>query len=240
MKKLIAPFAGIAAALALVASVGAAGIAGGPVTEARAPEQAASANIVDTAAANGNFKTLLAAVEAAGLTSTLKGPGPFTVFAPTDAAFAALPAGTVDGLLKDPAKLKDILLYHVVSGQVLAADAAKLTEAKTVQGGTLPIVASGGSVTVGGAKVVTADVRASNGVIHVIDKVLIPPAAAAPAATAAAATQPSQAATPQAPRTGNSGIASEGGASAFWIAAFALTAVALPLAARRLAATRVR
>ncbi|MBX7110977.1 MAG: fasciclin domain-containing protein [Dehalococcoidia bacterium] len=238
MKKLIAPIAGLAAALAVMASVSAAGVTGS-AGESRAPEQA-TANIVDTAAANGNFKTLLAAVEAAGLTSTLKGPGPFTVFAPTDAAFAALPAGTVDSLLKDPAKLKDILLYHVVSGQVLAADAAKLTEAKTVQGGSLPIVAAGGTVTVGGAKVVTADVRASNGVIHVIDKVLIPPASAAPSATAAAATQATPAATPQAPRTGNAGAATDDSGSALWIGSLALVALALPVAARRLASTRIR
>ena len=237
LKKLLAPVVGVTAALALVASVGAAGISGAN-PEVRSPEQAATANIIDTATANGNFKTLLAAVEAAGLTATLKGPGPFTVFAPTDAAFAALPAGTVDGLLKDPAKLKDILLYHVVSGQVLAADAAKLTEAKTVQGASLPIVASGGTVTVGGAKVVTADVKASNGVIHVIDKVLLPPAQATPTATASA--QATAVATPQAPRTGNAGVASDAGASALWLSALVLVAVALPVAARRFATNRVR
>lgn len=237
LKKLLAPVVGVTAALALVASVGAAGISGAD-PEVRSPEQAATANIIDTATANGNFKTLLAAVEAAGLTATLKGPGPFTVFAPTDAAFAALPAGTVDGLLKDPAKLKDILLYHVVSGQVLAADAAKLTEAKTVQGASLPIVASGGTVTVGGAKVVTADVKASNGVIHVIDKVLLPPAQATPTATASA--QATAVATPQAPRTGNAGVASDAGASALWLSALVLVAVALPVAARRFATNRIR
>ena len=237
LKKLLAPVVGVTAALALVASVGAAGISGAN-PEVRSPEQAATANIIDTATANGNFKTLLAAVEAAGLTATLKGPGPFTVFAPTDAAFAALPAGTVDGLLKDPAKLKDILLYHVVSGQVLAADAAKLTEAKTVQGASLPIVASGGTVTVGGAKVVTADVKASNGVIHVIDKVLLPPAQATPTATASA--QATAVATPQAPRTGNAGVASDAGASALWLSALVLVAVALPVAARRFATNRIR
>lgn len=224
MKRLLAPIAGVTAALALAASVGAAG-SGDSASEVRAPEQAATANIIDTAAANGNFKTLLAAIEAAGLTSTLKGTGPFTVFAPTDAAFAALPAGTVDGLLKDPAKLKDILLYHVVSGQVLAADAAKLTEAKTVQGSSVAIVASGGGITVGGAKVVTADVKASNGVIHVIDKVLLPPAAAA---------------TPAAPRTGMGGFADDSTQSPLWSGALLLAAIVLPLTVRRLATVRER
>ena len=108
-----------------------------------AAEQAATANIVNTAVAAGNFKTLVAAVQAAGLVDTLNGPGPFTVFAPTDAAFAALPAGTVDALLKDPAKLKDILLYHVVSGAVTSGDVVKLTQAKTVGGGNLTVSVSG-------------------------------------------------------------------------------------------------
>ncbi len=135
--------------------------------------KAKSADIVDTAVAAGDFKTLAKALQVAGLVDTLKGPGPFTVFAPTDAAFAKLPAGTLDALLKDKAKLTQVLTYHVVAGKVTAADVVKLTSAKTVQGQSLPIDASMG-VKVGTAKVIKADVMASNGVIHVIDSVLIP------------------------------------------------------------------
>ena len=142
----------------------------------------AAKDIVDTAVADGRFKTLVAAVQAAGLVDTLKGKGPFTVFAPTDEAFAKLPAGTVDALLKDPAKLKDILLYHVVSGNVMAADAAKLTSANTVQGKPITIKSEGGKLMINDATVAIADVKTSNGVIHVIDKVLLPPAAPAAAA----------------------------------------------------------
>ncbi|MCW5316256.1 fasciclin domain-containing protein [Nostoc sp. KVJ3] len=131
------------------------------------------ANIIDTATNNGSFKTLVAAIQAAGLVDTLNGNGPFTVFAPTDEAFNKLPAGTVDALLKDPAKLKKILTYHVVSGKVLAADVAKLKTAKTVEGSDVKIDASNG-VKINDAKVATADVAADNGVIHVIDTVLIP------------------------------------------------------------------
>ncbi|MEH2373192.1 fasciclin domain-containing protein [Nostoc sp.] len=131
------------------------------------------ANIIETATNNGSFKTLVAAIEAAGLVDTLKGPGPFTVFAPTDAAFNKLPAGTVDALLKDIPKLKKILTYHVVSGKVLAADVAKLKTATTVEGSDVKIDASNG-VKINDAKVATADVAADNGVIHVIDTVLIP------------------------------------------------------------------
>ncbi|QMS86741.1 fasciclin domain-containing protein [Nostoc edaphicum CCNP1411] len=131
------------------------------------------ANIIDTATNNGSFKTLVAAIEAAGLVDTLTGAGPFTVFAPTDAAFNKLPAGTVDALLKDIPKLKKILTYHVVSGKVLAADVAKLKTAKTVEGSDVKIDASNG-VKINDAKVATADVAADNGVIHVIDTVLIP------------------------------------------------------------------
>ena len=135
-----------------------------------------SKDIVDTAVAAGSFKTLAAALKAAGLIDTLRGPGPFTVFAPTDEAFAKLPAGTVETLLKpeNKAKLTRILTYHVVAGKVMAADAAKLTSAKAVSGDTLTIAASGGGVTIDKAKVVTADVAASNGVIHVIDAVILP------------------------------------------------------------------
>ncbi len=132
------------------------------------------ADIVDTAVGAGSFNTLVAAVKAAGLVDTLKGPGPFTVFAPTDEAFGKLPAGTVDSLLKDIPQLKKILTYHVVSGKVTAADVVKLTSAATVEGSNLKIDASSGSVKVNDATVVTPDVAADNGVIHVIDKVLIP------------------------------------------------------------------
>ncbi|MEH2128446.1 fasciclin domain-containing protein [Nostoc sp.] len=131
------------------------------------------ANIIDTATNNGSFKTLVAAIQAAGLVDTLKGAGPFTVFAPTDEAFNKLPAGTVDALLKDPEKLKKILTYHVVSGKVLAADVVKLKTAKTVEGSDVKIDASNG-VKINDATVATADVAADNGVIHVIDTVLIP------------------------------------------------------------------
>jgi uncharacterized surface protein with fasciclin (FAS1) repeats len=134
---------------------------------------AAPGTVVDVAVANGNFKTLVAAVKAAGLAETLSGKGPFTVFAPTDEAFAKLPAGTVDALLKDIPKLKAILTYHVVAGKVMAKD-VKTGMVKTVNGASLDVKAGAGGVTVDGAKVVTADVKASNGVIHVIDTVVLP------------------------------------------------------------------
>jgi uncharacterized surface protein with fasciclin (FAS1) repeats len=138
---------------------------------------AADKDIVDTAVAAGQFKTLAAALTAAGLVDTLKGPGPFTVFAPTDAAFAKLPAGTVDTLLKpeSKAKLTAILTYHVVAGKVMAADVVKLNEAKTVNGAIVAVKVDGGNVMINNAKVTTADIEASNGVIHVIDTVLLPP-----------------------------------------------------------------
>jgi len=143
---------------------------------AAVPAAAQTKDIVDTAVAAGSFKTLAAALQAAGLVDTLKGPGPFTVFAPTDEAFAKLPAGTVEMLLKpeNKAKLTRILTYHVVAGKVMAADAAKLTSAKAVSGDTLTIAAHGGGVTINKAKVVKADIAASNGVIHVIDTVILP------------------------------------------------------------------
>ena len=145
-----------------------------PITAA--PAAAQTKDIVDTAVAAGSFKTLAAALKAAGLIDTLKGPGPFTVFAPTDEAFAKLPAGTVEMLLKpeNKAKLTRILTYHVVAGKVMAADAAKLTSAKAVSGDTLTIAAHGGGVMIDKAKVVKADIAASNGVIHVIDTVILP------------------------------------------------------------------
>jgi uncharacterized surface protein with fasciclin (FAS1) repeats len=140
-------------------------------TFARATNQ----DIVDTAVGAGQFKTLAAALQAAGLVDTLKGPGPFTVFAPTDAAFAKLPAGTVESLLKpeNKAKLTAILTYHVVPGKVMAADVVKVKEAKTVQGQSIKVSAMNG-VMVDSAHVVKADIAATNGVIHVIDTVLMP------------------------------------------------------------------
>jgi len=136
------------------------------------------AGICDTAVAAGNFKTLVAATQAAGLVETLNTKGPFTVFAPTDDAFAKLPKGTVEGLLKDIPKLTAILKYHVVSGKVLAADAAKLKSAKTLQGQELKIDAAKWhlhkNIKINDANVVKADVLADNGVIHVVDKVLLP------------------------------------------------------------------
>ena len=133
-------------------------------------------DIVDTAVGAGQFKTLAAALQAAGLVETLKGQGPFTVFAPTDAAFAQLPAGTVEMLLKpeNKAKLTAILTYHVVAGKVMAADVVKVTSAKTVQGESVAVKVSGGKVMINNANVVTTDIAASNGVIHVIDTVLMP------------------------------------------------------------------
>jgi transforming growth factor-beta-induced protein len=144
-------------------------------TTAPAPKQM---DIVDTAVADGRFKTLVAAVQAAGLVDTLKGAGPFTVFAPTDDAFAKLPAGTIDTLLKpeNKQKLTDILLYHVVSGKVMAADVVKLTSAKTVLGKDVTIKVDMGNVYINDVKVIVTDIETSNGVIHVIDSVLVPPA----------------------------------------------------------------
>lgn len=130
-------------------------------------------DIVDTAINAGSFDTLVAAVKAAGLVDTLKGKGPFTLFAPNDEAFAKLPEGTVDGLLKDIPQLKKILTYHVVSGKVMAADVAKMKSAKTVEGSDVKIDARKG-VKVNNATVSNADVKADNGVIHIIDTVLMP------------------------------------------------------------------
>jgi uncharacterized surface protein with fasciclin (FAS1) repeats len=133
--------------------------------------------IVDIAVANGGFNTLVAAVTAAGLAETLQGEGPFTVFAPTDAAFAALPEGTVEALLEDPAgDLTKILLYHVVAGKVLSSDLSDGLTAETMQGASITVGITDGVVTINGATVVAADIEASNGVIHVIDTVLLLPA----------------------------------------------------------------
>ncbi len=133
-----------------------------------------SKDIVDTAVEAGSFTTLVAAVEAAGLVDTLKGEGPFTVFAPTDEAFAALPEGTVEGLLADPEALSAILTYHVVPGKVMSTDLSDGMTAATVNGADVTIQTEGG-VMVNDATVAAADVEASNGVIHVIDKVILPP-----------------------------------------------------------------
>ena len=130
-------------------------------------------NIVETAIEAGTFKTLVAAVGAAGLVETLSSEGPFTVLAPTDEAFAKLPEGTIEALLSDKAKLTSILTYHVISGKVMASDVIKLSEATTVQGSKIKIDASNG-VKINGANVIATDILASNGVIHVIDTVLIP------------------------------------------------------------------
>lgn len=139
------------------------------------PPPAPTQSIVETAVAAGQFNTLAAALTAAGLVETLdKGEGPFTVFAPTDEAFAKLPAGTVEGLLADTEALKAVLLYHVVDGKVMAEDVVKLNAAKTLQGGDVTVSTAGGGVSINNAKVVAADVKAKNGVIHVIDTVLIP------------------------------------------------------------------
>lgn len=135
-------------------------------------------DIVDTAVAAGSFKTLAAALEAAGLVEALKGDGPFTVFAPTDDAFAKLPEGTVPALLKDKEKLTAVLKYHVVPGKVTSGEVVKLKKAKTLQGQNVHVDASDG-VRINGAKVVRADVEASNGVIHVIDTVILPPSSGA-------------------------------------------------------------
>ncbi|MDF1504204.1 fasciclin domain-containing protein [Roseisolibacter sp. H3M3-2] len=141
-----------------------------------APRAAQAQDIVETAVAAGQFTTLAKALTEAGLVETLKGTGPFTVFAPTDAAFAKLPPGTVEALLQDKAKLRSVLLYHVVPGKVTAADVAKVTSAKTVGGPSVKVMVHGGAPMIDNANVVKADVMASNGVIHVIDTVLMPPA----------------------------------------------------------------
>jgi uncharacterized surface protein with fasciclin (FAS1) repeats len=138
--------------------------------------KAGKLDIVDTAMMNGQFNTLAKALEAAGLTETLKGKGPFTVFAPTDAAFAALPKGTLEDLLKpeNREKLQQVLTYHVVPGKVMAKQVLTLKEAKTVEGESLKVMQDNGGVMVNNANVVKTDIKTKNGVIHVIDRVLIP------------------------------------------------------------------
>jgi|SRR6185437_586123 uncharacterized surface protein with fasciclin (FAS1) repeats len=163
--------AGIASAAVIAAAI--IGMAFG-ATLARAGKQ----DIVDTAVANGQFKTLAAALNAAGLVNTLKGPGPFTVFAPTDDAFAKLPPGALDDLLKpeNKGKLTAILTYHVVPGAVTSRQVTNLKEAKTVNGSMLKVSTRDGKVMINNADVVKPDIETSNGVIHVIDAVLLPPA----------------------------------------------------------------
>ncbi len=148
-------------------------VAAAPIVAA--DHHASKKDIVETAIAAGNFKTLAKALTEADLVSTLKGEGPYTVFAPTDEAFAKLPEGALEGLLADKAKLKKVLLYHVVSGKVTAADVSKMSSAKTVEGSKANIKVTDGKVMVNNATVVKADVMASNGVIHVIDTVIMPP-----------------------------------------------------------------
>ena len=148
-----------------------------PAQETPMTESSAASDIVDTAIAAGNFTTLVAAVEAAGLVDTLKGEGPFTVFAPTDEAFAAIPQETIDALLADPSgDLTQILLYHVLAGKVMAADVTDGLEATTVQGSPVNFTVADGNVQINDANIVTTDIEASNGVIHVIDAVIMPPA----------------------------------------------------------------
>ncbi len=159
-------FTATVAALALAVSV---------AIPARAAEPKAK-DIVDTAVAAGSFNTLATALKAAGLIETLKGKGPFTVFAPTDDAFKKLPAGTLEKLLADKAQLTKVLTYHVVAGKVMADDVVRLKEAKTVEGSMVKITVANGAVKVNDANVVKTDIGATNGVIHVIDSVLLPPA----------------------------------------------------------------
>ena len=141
---------------------------------AQATGSAPSKDIVDTAVEAGSFKTLAAALQAADLISTLKSEGPFTVFAPTDAAFAKIPKADLDALLSDKRALTDVLTYHVVSGKVMAADVVKLTQAKTVEGSPVKIRVVDGKVMINNANVSATDIAASNGVIHVIDTVIMP------------------------------------------------------------------
>ncbi len=164
------PFRSLALAALLVVP----GTAVAQEAQGYAPAAAPAGDIIETATTAGSFTTLAKALEAAGLVETLKGEGPFTVFAPTDEAFAKLPEGALDALLKDKEKLAAVLTYHVVPGNVTAEQVATMTSAKTVNGKELSIAASGGKVTVGKATVTQADVPATNGVIHVIDTVLLP------------------------------------------------------------------
>ena len=164
-RRIAATMAAAAATLALAA----------PLAHAQpAKPAAAQPNIVQTAVAAGKFKTLVSLVKRAGLAGTLQGKGPFTVFAPTDEAFAKVPKSTLSALAKNKAKLRAVLLYHVAAGRLTAAKVAGLKSVKPINGQPLKVRAANGTVTVGGARVIAADIAASNGVIHVINKVLIP------------------------------------------------------------------
>lgn len=160
----------LALAGVLLTSTAPGALGGGCSSSARDAHRAATSDIVDTAVAAGSFQTLVAAVQAAGLVDTLKGDGPFTVFAPTDEAFAALPAGTVESLLADPDALREVLTYHVVAGRLTSDDVARQRRARTVQG-TRVRFRDG---RVDDANIVTADIQTSNGIIHVIDAVILP------------------------------------------------------------------
>jgi uncharacterized surface protein with fasciclin (FAS1) repeats len=160
-------------ALSAVTAVAVAGMIGGATADT---PRASDKNIVETAVAAGKFETLTSLLKRAGLAKTLQGNGPYTVFAPTDAAFKKVPKKTLKALLTDKAKLKAVLLYHVVAGKVTAADVVKLRSAKTLNGTKVRIRVSGSNVFVNTARVVKADVMATNGVIHVVNRVLIPPA----------------------------------------------------------------
>jgi len=167
----LAAFAGLALLVSTTPALACGGC--GCTTSKKAEKK--QGNIVETAASAGTFETLLTAAKAAGLAETLAEKGPFTVFAPTDKAFAKLPDGTVESLLKDTDKLKQILLYHVVEGKVKAKQAMKADEVATLQGQKLKLEVKGKTLMINNAKVTAADVMASNGVIHVIDTVLLPP-----------------------------------------------------------------
>ena len=201
-----------------------------PATAPLVDQQAATKDIVDTAVAAGQFTTLAKALQAADLVTTLKGAGPFTVFAPTDAAFAKLPAATLNSLLANPAELRTVLTYHVVAGKVTAADVVKLTEARTVNGANVQIAVRDGKVVLNGTSTVaTADVMASNGVIHVIDTVILPPAAASSPAPAS----------PAPSKTGTMGPVGTGsGTGMTWILASAGALTLLGVA--RIATARAR
>jgi uncharacterized surface protein with fasciclin (FAS1) repeats len=178
MKKLFATtLAGVALAATLTACGGSSSSSSTTASASSASSTAtapAQSNIVQTAVAAGQFKTLVSLVKQAGLAGALSGPGPLTVFAPTDAAFAAVPKAALAELAKNPAKLKAVLLYHVVKGDVTAAQVTKLKSAKTLEGGSVPIRVTSGKVYVGDAQVTKTNVMTSNGVIHVINRVLIP------------------------------------------------------------------
>jgi transforming growth factor-beta-induced protein len=176
VKNIILPVLLMTAVMAVAGGSAAASSNDGSKTEAAKMKTAPAQDIVTTAVAAGQFKTLAAALKAAGLVETLQGKGPFTVFAPTDEAFAKLPKGTVEELLKpeNKAQLTSILTYHVVAGNFMAKDVAGMKDAKTVNGQSVTISVKDGVVSIDAAKVVKTDITCSNGVIHVIDTVLMP------------------------------------------------------------------